>query len=212
MLFLGKDICLFCKESRSIDGNYICKSCMELLETVNIERDLQVEYLERVYYSLVYNKFTRANLHKFKFQGKSYLYKPFGEILLATIKTYNLEEKIQKISFVPSHRRKKARRGYNQSELLANYIGKKLKIPILKKHLQKVKNTKDQSTLGKIERRKNLKNSFQTRNINDFKGKNILLIDDIITTGTTLEECSKVLRNSGARKVYGLVLTSGARV
>ena len=212
MLFLGKDICLFCKENQSISYNYICKSCMELLEIVNEEENFKLPHMEKVYYSLVYNKFTRENLHSFKFQGKSYLYKPFGEILLRTIEDLQLNHKMDYIIFVPSHRRKKAMRGYNQGELLAGYVSEKLDIPLLKKHLIKTKTTKDQNTLGKTERRKNLKDCFKTDYVEDFKDKEILLIDDIITTGSTMEECSQVLIENGAGKIYGLTLTSSQKL
>ena len=119
-----------------------------------------------------------------------------------TIKDKGIDKRVDAIIYVPIHRRKEALRGYNQSELLGDYVSKKLKIPILRNHLLKVKWTKDQNRLGKIERQNNLQNSFKTNNIEDFKGKEILLIDDIITTGATLEECSKSLMESGAKKVY----------
>lgn len=212
MLFLGKDICLFCKENESISHNYICRSCMDLLEIVNGEEKIKSPYMEKAYYSLVYNKFARENLHRFKFQGKSYLYKPFGEILVNTIETLKLDHKIEYIIFVPSHRRKKALRGYNQSELLAEYISQTMDIPLLKNHLIKTKTTKDQNTLGKRERRNNLKACFKVDHLEDFKDKEILLIDDIITTGSTMEECSQVLIKNGARKIYCLALTSSQKL
>ena len=212
ILFPGEYICLFCRENRSIFSKYICTSCMELIEVVNREVDLELPNIEKTYYSLLYNKFIREKFHAFKFQGKSYLYKPFGEILIDTIKIKNIEEEIEAILFVPIHRRKEALRGYNQSELLGSYIAKKLDIPLLSNHLLKTRWTVDQNKLGKVERKNNLKDSFKAINIEDFKDKEILLVDDIITTGTTMEECGKVLVEKGARKVYGLALTSSMKV
>lgn len=211
-LFPQRYICLFCKDNIAIDNDYICTSCKGLIEFANREIDLNLPNLEKVYYSVLYNRFIREKIHSFKFEGKSYLYKPFGEILLSTIMDKGLDKRIDAIIYVPIHRRKEALRGYNQSQLLGEYISKKLNIPILKKHLLKTKWTKDQNKLGRIERQGNLKDSFKTNNIKDFKGKEILLIDDIITTGTTLEECSKPLIESGAKRIYGLVLTSSMKL
>ena len=212
LLFPEEDICPFCRENRIYSSNYICTNCMELVEIVNREVDLNLSHMERTYYSVLYNRFIREKVHAFKFQGKNYLYKPFGEMLINTIREKELQNKIQAITFVPIHRRKKALRGYNQSELLVTYVAKKLGIPLLNNHLLKTKWTLDQNKLGKLERKNNLKNSFKTRNIEDFKDKEILLIDDIITTGTTMEECGKVLVENGAKKVYGLALTSSIKI
>ena len=209
-LFPGEN-CLFCREDKSIYSKYICSSCMELVEFTNEEVDLKFSFMEKAYYSVLYNKFIREKFHNFKFGGKSYLYKAFGEMLLDTIKINNIEYRIDSITFVPIHRRKKAIRGYNQSELLGKYVSKVLNIPLLDKHLVKARYTVEQNKLGKLERRENLRNSFKTINQGDFKGKEILLIDDIITTGTTMEECANVLLAGGAKKVYGLTLTSSTK-
>ncbi|HSH37049.1 ComF family protein, partial [Schnuerera sp.] len=91
-------------------------------------------------------------------------------------------------------------------------VSKKMNIPLLNNHLIKNKWTLDQNKLGKIERKNNLKDSFKTINAEEFKGKEILLIDDIITTGTTLEECSKSLKEGGAKKIYGLAITSSMKM
>ena len=212
LLFSQEHICLFCRESIARDDNYICTDCMDLVEIVNRKIIMNLPNMENAYYSLLYNRFIREKLHAYKFEGKNYLYKAFGEILISTIKTKGLDNKIEVIAFVPAHRRKKALRGYNQSELLASYIADRLEIPLLKNHLLKVKWTKDQNKLGKIERKNNLKDSFKATKTEDFKGKEILLVDDIITTGTTMEECGKVLITNGAKKVYGLALTSSMKM
>ena len=82
---------------------------------------------------------------------------------------------------------------------------------MLDNHLIKIRLTVEQNKLGRVERKNNLKDSFKAINIEDFKGKEILLIDDIYTTGATMEECGKVLMEKGARKVYGLALTSSMK-
>lgn len=212
LLFPEEDICSFCRENRTYSTNYICTNCMGLVEFVNREIDLNLPHIESIYYSVLYNRFIREKVHAFKFQGNNYLYKPFGEMLIDTIREKDIQNKIEAITFVPIHRRKKALRGYNQSELLGTYVAKKLDIPLLNAHLFKAKWTLEQNKLNKLERKNNLKNSFKTRNIEDFKDKEILLIDDIITTGTTMEECGRILVENGAKKIYGLALTSSIKI
>lgn len=211
LIFKSEDICLFCKENISGPHNYICSFCMELIEIRNKEVNLDTPYIDEIYYSCFYNRFIRDSIHGFKFEREPYLYKAFGEILLLTIEELRLDKKIDAIAFVPIHKKKEALRGYNQSELLATFVANNLDIPLLKNHLLKTKFTIDQNKLDKVERRNNLKNSFKAINIKDFKDKEILLIDDIITTGSTMEECAKILKESGAKSIYGLALTSGMR-
>lgn len=197
-----------CKERNGIIKGYICKECYENIEILDREIKLDSPYLKKIYYSLSYNRFIREMMKDYKYNGKNYLYKPFGELMLKTIENKKIEKDIDLILYVPTHKRKEALRGYNQAELLANYISKNLDKPLLKDNLIKVRWTKEQSHSNKIDRIINLKDSFQIRNPKGIEGKKILLVDDIITTGVTMDECSRVLINNGAKEVIGLALTS----
>lgn len=197
-----------CKEKNGSINGYICKECFGNLEILDKDIDIDSPYLKKVYYSLSYNRFIREIVKDYKYNGKNYLYKPFGELMLKTIENKKIDKNIDAILYVPTHKRKQALRGYNQAELLANYISENLKKELLKDNLIKIKWTKEQSHSNKIDRIINLKDSFQIRNPEEISGKRILLIDDIITTGVTMDECSRVLINNGARKVIGLALTS----
>lgn len=209
-IFPEEDICFFCR-SHSEKG-HICPSCRGLIEFAHREVDLHTSFIEKAYYSVIYTRFIKENIHSFKFEGKSYLYKAFGDILLETIYGKGLDTKVDAVIYVPMDRLREAQRGYNQCELLAKYVSKKLDKPLLKKHIIKAKVTKEQNKLGRLERRTNLRDSFKANNTGDFKAKEILLIDDIITTGATMEEIGKLLVNSGARRVYGLAITSSMKV
>ena len=212
LLFIPEYICLLCKENLGDYSKYICNDCKELIEFIHREVDLDLNNINGIYYSIQYNRFIKEKIHSFKFQGKSYLYKPFGEILVETIKVKKLKEKVNAVAFVPLHRRKEGLRGYNQSKLLAQYVRDNINLPLLDKHLVKTRWTMDQNKLTKFEREENLIGAFKTMNHKDFKGKDILLIDDIITTGTTMEECGKVLLEGGAKTVTGLALTSSMKI
>lgn len=207
LLFPTKHICLFCKEKAG-NAEGICKDCYGNLEILNREIEMNSLYIKKIYYSLSYNRFTREMIKNYKYNGKNYLYKPFGLIMVKTIKNKNIDKNIDGVIYVPVHRRKEALRGYNQAELLARYISENLNKPLLCNNLIKIKWTKEQSHSNKIDRMINLKNSFQIKNANLIEGKKLLLVDDIITTGSTMKECSKVLINAGAKEIIGLALTS----
>lgn len=197
-----------CRENNSNIKNFICKDCYENLDILDKEIEINSSYINKAYYSLSYNRFIRDKMKEYKFNGKNYLYKPFGEIMLDTIRKKEIEKNIDIIAYIPAHRRKEALRGYNQAELLANYISENLNKPLLHDNLIKTKWTKEQSHLVKIDRIINLQDSFELKKAEEIKGKKILLIDDIITTGVTMEECSRVLRENGSKEVIGLALTS----
>lgn len=208
LLFPKKHICLFCREKNGSINGYICKDCYENLEVLDKEINIDSPYIKKAYYSLSYNRFIREKVKDYKYNGKNYLCKPFGEIMLRTIRNKEIDKDIDLIIYVPTHKRKEALRGYNQAEILADYISKVLDKPLLKDNLVKIRWTKEQSHSNKIDRIINLKDSFRIKRPNEIEGKKILLIDDIVTTGVTMEECSRVIINSGAKKVIGLALTS----
>ncbi|MDE2314528.1 MAG: ComF family protein, partial [Elusimicrobia bacterium] len=101
---------------------------------------------------------------------------------------------------VPLHRRRLAERGYNQAELLAESLGRGLGIPLMRRGLARLKNTKPQWTLGRKKRLENLAGAFAA-DASLFRGLRVLLVDDVCTTGASLEECARALRRAGAQGV-----------
>jgi len=207
LLFPTKDLCFLCKTRINYVQGYICSDCKNALEFLNKEVNINSDFVDKTYFTLSYNKFTKELVHRFKFNNHSYLYKPLAILMSKTIVEKYIAD-IDLIMFVPIHWRKEAIRGYNQSELLANYISQLINIPISRKNLIKKRWTKEQNTLDRISRLKNLKDSFYIKNPSELYNKNILLIDDIITTGSTFDECSKVLKNNGVKSITALALTS----
>ena len=112
---------------------------------------------------------------------------------------------------IPLDKKKFRARGYNQSEELAKELSEILKIPVLSDVLIKTKHTASQAELKKEEREKNILNAFATKNcgtsdVPQFYGKKVFLVDDVYTTGSTMEECAKVLQEAGAKSVWGICL------
>ena len=106
------------------------------------------------------------------------------------------------VAYVPMTRKATAKRGFNQSEVFARIISKRLNLDFEKNVLIKIRETKPQKSLNAAQRRTNLKGAFKVAK--DVDGKSVLLVDDIITTGATLKENAKMLYKAGARRVTAL--------
>lgn len=203
-------VCAKCqKEIKLIDGLY-CQLCGMPLKDGGyycfLCRKKTKKYYENIRSSGVYDGVLRLLIHKFKYKGRDFLSKFFGSLLVETLKKQRYINDIDYVVPVPLHWFKKYKRGYNQAELLAFPLAVYLNKPLLKNNMIRSKFTLPQFTLNKQKRIKNLSNVFKYRNNATLKNKTILLVDDICTTGTTIDQCSKVLKEAGAKKVYALVL------
>lgn len=149
-------------------------------------------------------------VHNFKYNNITEIGKMLGEIMVRTLKE-NLDDIGEDIivTAVPLHFLRRAQRGYNQSELLAEYVADKMKLRKNFKIIKKIRKTKPQVKFSGKKRRENLKNCYKIFDKNAVRGRIIILVDDVTTTGTTLNECAKVLREAGAKKVWGLVVARG---
>jgi ComF family protein len=107
---------------------------------------------------------------------------------------------------VPLHPRRARERGYNQSELLSEALAISARVPHAPRLMTKIAPTRSQTTLGRHDRRKNLRGTFALTGGAEAFGKRIVLVDDIYTTGCTVEECARVLRRGGAKSVRVVTL------
>jgi len=110
---------------------------------------------------------------------------------------------------VPLAKRRIRWRGFNQAEEIAKNLAEYLEIPLINDVLIKTKETLPQIDLAEEARKENIKGAFLIKNEEKIKGKKILLIDDVYTTGSTLEESSRILKKAGAREVWGAVVARG---
>ena len=158
------------------------------------------------YYFFKYENIIRSQLLSLKFKEKPYTYKTISYFLENKAKNFEKIKKYDIIIIVPISKKRLKERGYNQSELIAKEISKITSIKIEKNILQKIKNNPPQSTLNKEERQNNAKGVYQIKNIDKLQNKKILIIDDIYTTGNTLNECAKMLVESNIdRKNIGVL-------
>lgn len=193
-------ICGFCGK---LNTKYICNECEKI---VNLEAINKIDSYNKNYnrhlYIFKYEGIIREKIIDYKFNNKVYLYRTFTEAVLKNKENIKFIEQYDFLIPVPIHKERKKVRGYNQSELiariLADEIGKiKLQVDILKKD----KNIVAQSTLDKKHRSENIKGVYKVINKQKIIDRKILLLDDIYTTGSTANECSKVLKEAGCKEV-----------
>ncbi len=143
-------------------------------------------------------------IHKLKYQQEFSVGKTLGEktaqILEDKLNTWNADL----IMAIPLHRLRKAERGFNQAEIIAKTIGNCLKIKYVKNILLRKRFTQTQTKLNLKERKANMKDAFRIKRINKITDKNIILVDDVITTGATVSECAKILKENGASNIFAL--------
>jgi len=151
------------------------------------------ESAKKLLYDLKYSNI-RENA---KFLAREFVRKKYKEIL---------SWKADVIIPVPLHKKRYRKRGFNQSELLANELGNYFKIAVDSASLVRCIDTIPQKELDKSKRKKNIENSFKFLD-NIVKYKYAILVDDIFTTGTTINECAKVLKKSGVEKVYFITMS-----
>lgn len=198
-------VCGICGKGKN---TYLCKKCENKLKKQAIlgKDEYLNKYFENHYYIFKYDNLIRNLIIDYKFNEKPYLYKSLLEILNKYQKKYVQFEIYDIIIPVPISRKRKKERGYNQSLLIAKEIAKNENIKLKNNVISKVKNNNTQSKLKKEARLENVKNVYRVINNKDITNKNILLIDDIFTTGATLNECSKVLKQTGAKKIDVLTI------
>lgn len=193
---------------------YICETCAQEIGYYNnrinpIDLPAKVEaFCDGIICIGRYADSFKASLRRYKFGNRPSYYRAFGRLL--ALKIQNMEQlgPIDLVIPVPLHKNKQKLRGYNQAELIAGYAAKALGLPMAANLLIKSEETRSQSMLHRGERLRNLENSFCVVQNKAIENKSILVVDDIITTGSTINECSKALKHAGARSVTAGVIAT----
>ncbi len=183
--------CICCEYYIDWD-KFFCDKCRRSLRASGTSGAIQCAF---------YYEFPVDNLiSKFKFMRHYNIGVALTNILADILtEKFKNTEKPEALIFIPMHKKKLKQRGFNHAEFIANILGKKFNIPVLKNDLIKIENTKSQHKSTKREREQNLKNSF--RLIKKINYKHIAIVDDVITTGATVKEVEKTLRRSGVVEV-----------
>lgn len=155
----------------------------------------------------LYKEPVKNLLLSFKYRGKTYLKYPFLKIMAGFIELYQYDiRQFDSLVPIPLFATRSRERGYNQSLLLAQELAKEYRLDLSSDNLMRIRHTQSQSLLGQKERWTNIREAFKIKHPFRFKGKNILLIDDLLTTGATASEAALVLKEAGAKSVGVLTL------
>lgn len=182
-----------------VEEDHLCEECLRKLPFYDI---LASPYL--------YEGGITDTIHQIKYSGKTYLAQSLGDLLAASAREKFGDTKGSLIMPVPLHPKRLRERGFNQSLVLARAIGPLLEARIDFLSLRRVRYTQPQTGLKRDERRRNVKGAFDISGQPDLKGKTIILVDDVATTGNTLNECARVLKKAGCEKVLCLTLARAA--
>ncbi len=189
----------------------ICSECLKRipLRPYQKEKIRHQDYLDRVLISSFYSHpLVPKLIEQFKYYGQSDLALPLGQIMLNFIKRNKLDKTLANFYLVPLplHRRRLLERGFNQSKLLADFLSKSLSLPVIADNLWRKKYRKQQVKLSAAKRLNNIKGAFAVHNKKELFGKKILLVDDVVTTGASLNEAAKILREAGVSSVWAITI------
>ena len=218
--------CPVCDKPVDKLGRYICQKCQNTLRYVQSPycmkcgkslKDEMKEYcgdclgsshfFERGRALYEYDSIKEA-IYRFKYERRREYADFFGKELARQFGTQIKEWKADAIVPVPLHAEREKKRGYNQAALLAKELEKELGIPVKEKIIRRVKATLPQKQVNGKERQNNLKNAFKIRK-NDVKLNTVIVVDDIYTTGTTMDEIAGCLKRAGIREIYCISLAVG---
>ncbi len=205
----GSLICPSCFLKLSFVKPPVCKKCGKEIvdETMEYCSDCMghLHAFESGVALLNYDETARTVMAQIKYKNKREYLDFFGAAMARRYGRAVARTAVEAIVPVPVHPSRKRVRGFNQAEVLAGVLGEKLKIPVEPKMLIRKKRTRPQKELSAAERLKNLSGAF-TAGEGSRGIKRVLLVDDIYTTGSTIEACSRALRNAGVEKVYFAVI------
>ena len=157
----------------------------------------------------LYEGVLRECIHLLKYGKKVHLAEPLGELLAELIENDNNLREASLLVPAPLNARRYREREFNQAHLLAQVVSRRFGIPISSRNLRRTRTALPQTQLNRKQREENVRGLFRVRKAKEYRGKTVLVIDDVFTTGSTVNECAKVLSQAGAREVNILTVARG---
>ncbi|MDI6851349.1 MAG: ComF family protein [bacterium] len=193
----------FCYVCGKPSKGILCEDCRKRFEKKRIDKIFfpDSDHLSRIYIVFEYRDEVQKLIEEFKYGKRKEVARYFSPYLSGFSLSYDF------IVPVPLHPVRFRERGFNQSELIAERLSKEYSIPLMKRGIKRIKYTVQQANLTRNERLQNLSGAFYVKHPERFEGKKILLIDDVYTTGATIENLAKAFRNFPSR-VDGFVIAS----
>lgn len=198
--FIFPALCAVCGTPLTDSQIYICDACSSQLTLLDaryiraLKEEIQIHYFDELFIVYEFDSIFQTLIHLLKYQRFMGISALFADALKTIInQQYNF------VSAVPLNVVRMRERGYNQSALIAENFASKCALPFTPNLLERTRNTPSQTKLNREQRIKNMQDAFTCRK--DLSGQKILLIDDVITTGSTLNACAQVLKAAGAKRV-----------
>lgn len=208
----NEKICTECEKKLVYIFEPKCKKCGKELEDEEkeycIDCSLRKHYFKIGIAAFKYNGMISKSIYKFKYHNRRSYAAFYGDAISKVYGKEILRWNADVIIPVPIHNKRQVKRGYNQAALIARELGSNLNILVDEKYLFRISNTKPMKELDKTSRKKNVEKAFKIFK-NVVKYKKIILVDDIYTTGNTLDACAKVLLEAGASEIYFVSLSVG---
>ncbi|MFQ6083100.1 MAG: ComF family protein [Candidatus Aminicenantia bacterium] len=193
---LSGSVCLCCgKLLKSTLPSHLCQECLTKIPPFSIHRSVGE-----------YEGILKEIILLFKYHQKKILGKNLAHFAYHFLQREEELLNVEGIVSVPLHPKKKKERGFNQTEIIARELTRLTHKEFIKGALIKVKNTLPQSQLEFKERERNIKGAFSVKNREKIEGKNLLLVDDVFTSGSTIKECAFILLKAGAKEVKAFTL------
>lgn len=212
----GHLLCHLCAQQALPPQKPLCQRCGRMQETTSATCSFCIRSndweLTWVRAATLYTGPVQAAIQALKYSGEKNLARPLARYLVTAFHELPWRDIAPTVDFivpVPLHTERLDERGYNQAELIAKAFGQSIGLPVETSYLRRSRHSQSQVNLQFDERQANVKDAFQTTaNLSD---KRIVLVDDVYTTGATLNECARALRRAGVIEVYGLTLAMPSR-
>ena len=200
-MYVASPLCLICGiPFAGVGEDHICGACQT-----------HPPHFDYARAHLLYEGAGRDLIHAYKYRYKTHLRQPLGLLLLEGMEGFLRERAVELLIPVPLHRPRLRIRGFNQAQLLCAMVSERLSIPVLPDGLIRTRPTQPQVELSAADRRNNVKGAFAVKNPEKMQGKKILLLDDVMTTGSTVNECAAELKKCGATSVTVVTVARTAR-
>ncbi len=216
-------ICVGCKDEIIRRPSIFCITCATSLPYTHMEsqnhNEFEKHFTGRLHIqagtSLFY--FTKGGIiqeaiHAMKYENVPDVGYHLGKSLGSKLKDHPIYKSCDAVIGVPLHKKKKRKRGYNQADYIAKGIGEIMEIPVFENAVVRQRMTLSQTKKTRIKRMRNLQNGFAIKNLNEIEGRHILLVDDVLTSGATLDYCGQVILNQTNTKLSLATLAMGSVV
>jgi len=201
-----------CRNGLVKGEDIVCTRCILELPRTNYHQEQENPVFKRIYgrlpirFGFAYLLFQKGGdvqrlLHELKYNNHPEVGRVIGRVYGEDLNKRGYSNEFERIVPIPLHPIKQRRRGYNQSDEFAKGLAETLNIPVLSNAVQRISVTETQTRKSKLRRWENVKEVFRVVNTVEVKGRRILLVDDVITTGATLEACGQVLLDAGCSEI-----------